>query len=168
MAKLKPVKVQLLLAKVEKLTLAKTLNGYHTAVKHETPLRLRTKNILCVCTTHRNNSASCKPKSPAAVIGCLPLKKQAIRPWQNYSYRRLGLTGARWSNVTYRCVFAATRSAVRRQCLVQYMIALTGAVYPAVPLKTSQVYHSQSSPCYSKAHGVLSASDLTTMHCVNC
>lgn len=55
------------------------------------------------------------------------------------SYRRLGLTGARWSNVTYRCVFAAARSAVRRQCLVQYMIALTGAVYPAVPITARAV-----------------------------
>lgn len=69
-------------------------------------------------------------------------------------------------DVTYRCVFAATRSAVRRQCLVQYMVTLTGAVLRRCPPK-KQVYNSPGIPCYSKAHGVLLAADLPTMHCLN-
>lgn len=66
-----------------------------------------------------------QPRFPAAVIGCLPLKKPADRPW--YNANDLRLTGARLATVTYRCVFAAARSTARRQCPVQYMVARPGA-----------------------------------------
>lgn len=78
----------------------------------------------------------------------------------------LSRTGARRGVFTYRWRLAAARRAVRRQYLVQYMIPLTRAVCPGVPLGNGQVFHNHRIPCTSKAHGVLSKFDLPTMQCV--
>lgn len=75
----------------------------------------------------------------------------------------------RVSAATYRRVLAAARSAVRTHCLLQYMVLENRARYDVRSCEEpSSVETAARFPCYSKAHGVLSAADLPTMHRANC
>lgn len=129
----------------------------------------------------RSQSGILGAPAAAAVTGCLPLNKhpqsvsQSVSGDPTHKLRVTANTEWKWCWVERTVPTAvcwprpAARSGGSVCCSTWW--CRTGVRYNAdVPpsSETSSVDNSPGSPCYSKAHGVLLAADLPTMHYVNC
>jgi len=77
----------------------------------------------------------------------------------------LPLRGVSLVSVSYRCVFAAARSAIRTQCLLQYIMARFRERPSSVCVSVC-VTETSVGPPLTQAHGVLHRRFLTYPQCI--
>lgn len=169
--KLKPVRAQVLPAKATKLTLANVL--------HAQPLNMKLLSDCTFTSPALTRAAHTTARLVTEITGCshrLSALEEADSQTLMYRYRCpvvTWLTGAR-SALRYVPV-CGRRSPQCGPEAASGAVHANGAQEPLIPVslwrkqaKCVSASGSPSSPSASKAHGVLSASDLPTVHCVNC